>query len=261
MDVRFNRNPNNAFRNSSSPLYKSTLICNERLTLSFLKKPVVVMKQSWAVGFAILEISKLVMGNLYYNFLLPTIGRPALPIIMSDTDSFLMRVDGFKCEDEIVTELGRIMDTSNYPPEHPLHSERNKRVPGFLKNELPTQRIAEAVALRAKTNSLSLLSLVDETDVAAATKNTAKGVAKNVKKNIPFTAYKACLAQFRNFEVDQYSIQSKNHVNRLLKSRKVAFSSFDDKRYQLCAVHSVPYGSIHAVLPCRFCQSPDLYRP
>ena len=40
----------------------------------------------------------------------------------------------------------------------------------------------------------------------------------------------------------QMNIVSKNHQNMLVQSDKVAFSSFDDKRFLMCAVHSLPYG-------------------
>ncbi len=51
------------------------------------------------------------------------------------------------------------------------------------------------------------------------------------------------LPRMQQFEVWQTTIRSVDHVNKLVRSRKVAFSSFDDKRYLLCSIHSVPYGS------------------
>lgn len=44
--------------------------------------------------------------------------------------------------------------------------------------------------------------------------------------------------------VRQNTITAKDHINKMIKSNKIAFNSFDDKRFLLCAKHSVPYGSI-----------------
>ena len=50
-----------------------------------------------------------------------------------------------------------------------------------------------------------------------------------------------CVTEVR---VEQRNITSKDHRNRLVAANKIAFSSFDDKRYLLCNLHSCPYGSV-----------------
>ena len=72
----------------------------------------------------------------------------------------------------------------------------------------------------------------------------AKGVKRSSKTKIPFDRYKSSVVESVAHEVEQYSIMPKNYVNRIVKSRKVAFSSLYDQRYLLCRIHSVPYGSI-----------------
>jgi hypothetical protein len=249
MDCRFNRDRQTAMRNSSSPLFKGVLICDENLSISFLKKRTVRMKQSWAIGFSILEISKYIMQSLYHKEIMPVLGSGNVSIVMSDTDSFLLET---KCvnETQIMKSLQHVMDLSNLPTTHPLFDNSRARVPGFLKNEVPDDTIMEAVALQSKTYGFSTSKGLVE--------SRAKGVAKSAKKKISLSQYKACLEEITKLEVTQRTLQAKNHINLMLESKRIAFSSFDDKRYLLCPIHSVPYGSILIKeKSCYFCRHPD----
>lgn len=192
------------------------------------------MKQCWAVGFSILEISKYVMQSLYYDCIQPAFGVGKVSVVMSDTDSFLLAIKGAS-PDEAMKKLAPVMDFSNLDPSHPLHDVSRNKKPGYLKNEVPGARILEAVAVRSK-------SYAYRTD-AGRTQVAAKGVTGRVRKILPFSAFLQCVEEMKKLEVKQRNIVSKNHVNRMLEGRKIAFSAFDDKRYQLCSLHSVPYGS------------------
>lgn len=235
MDCRFDKTREAAMRHATSPLFKGSMICGEDLTISFHKKKQIVLSQSWAVGFSILEISKYVMQSIYYKHLQPAIGFRNLQVIMSDTDSFLVLVKNHS-ECETMSLISDIMDFSNLPTDHPLYSNLRSKQPGLLKTEVPHAKILEVVALRSKTYAI-------KTDATEESINKAKGVVKSVKKRIPFDAYKSCIEKIQQYEVSQNSLRSKKHINQMLESRKVAFSSYDDKRYLLCAKHSVPYGS------------------
>ena len=50
MDCKFNREKHQAMRHASSPLYKGSVICDENLSISFLSKSAIRMRQSWAIG-------------------------------------------------------------------------------------------------------------------------------------------------------------------------------------------------------------------
>ena len=253
MDCRFNKTREAAMKNSSSPLYKGSLICGEDLSISFHKKKEVQMKQCWAVGFSILEISKYIMQRLYYEVILSRLGPGNVSVVMSDTDSFLLYVKNLN-EDEVMEKLASHMDFSNLDRSHRLFSLNRSKTPGYLKNEVPKARILEVVALKAKTYAFR---------TADSTQIKAKGVVQAVKEKIDFDQYKRCLQEITQHEVVQRSLRSKNHIIELLESTKIAFSSFDDKRYLLCPKHSVPYGS--SLIPqekvdieCLFCENPDL---
>ena len=234
MDCRFNRDRDRAMRNASSPLYKGTVILEEDFSISFMQKRSLVMKQSWAVGFSVLELSKWVMQTFYYRKLIPIFGEGNVSVIMSDTDSFLVSVKASN-EAEVLQRLADEMDLSNLPTDHPLFDESVKKVPGYFKTEVSRNKIEEAVALRSKCYALRC----DDGGIKAR----AKGVTEGVKRHIPFSVFRQCVESPLKVEVLQHSIRSTRHVNQLLRAQKVAFTSFDDKRFLLCSIHSVPYGS------------------
>ena len=264
MDCRFSRSAEEARKHTSNPLYKARLICGEDLTISFLEKTSIEMSQSWAIGFSILEISKYIMLRLYYDRLRPLLGSKNVALMMSDTDSFLIRVKG-KGEEETLRLLSPFMDFSNLAKEHPLYDNSRPKHPGYLKTEIPMASIAAAAALKAKTYALKVDRHVGERKKGDDRLNRAKGVTSAVKDRIRFEEYKACVFDISGHEVEQRNIRSYAHRNKLVLGQKMAFSSFDDKRFQLCRLHSCPYGSWVIRWQqsnegkCYFCINPDEY--
>lgn len=264
MDAFFNRNRHSALRRTSSPLFKGTLICDENLTISFQGKKVLKMTQCWPVGFTILELAKWHMTSLYYDRIVPALGEGNVAVVMSDTDSFLLTVNS-ESEDRTMKLLAPYMDFSNLDPGHPLYSKQYARVPGLLKNEVPRAVITEVAALKSKTYGIrtAVRKMGVETEVRM--ENKAKGVSGASRRRLQLDHYKRCLRRMDKVEVTERSIRSVRHINQLVTSKKVAFSSFDDKRYLLCPKHSAPYGSTlveyrlyHGMEDyCYFCEHPN----
>ncbi len=249
MDCRFNKREGQALRNASSPLFKGMMICSEDFSISFHEKKELVMKQNWAVGFTVLELSKLVMQQHFYDHIQPVFGIGNIGVVMSDTDSFLFAAN-ISCSEWALKQLDDVMDFSNFPKDHPLFSNERKKVPGYLKSEVGAGQIVEAVALKPKTYCFV-------TDSGKVEKK-AKAVTEAGKRLIPFDHYLSCLQSMKVVNVKQRYITAKNHINKVMESTKVAFSSFDDKRYPLCPIHSVPYGSKYIDIledgECFFCK-------
>ena len=251
MDCRFNRNKQQALRNVASPLYKGSIICDEDFSISFLKKKVLQMnKQQWSVGFSILELSKLVMQRLYYEVIQPRFGVKNCEVLMSDTDSFLLRVKECGGLDGAMERLQDVMDFSNFPPDHKFFTKDKEKELGYLKNEHPNKEIVSFVGLRSKTYAIQL--------AGGSEKIKSKGVPHRTKDMIPLSALEDCLVSQSKLSVIFKAIRSKDHQLQVIQSEKVAFSSFDDKRYLFCEIHSVPYGSIVIQrrgenLSCPFC--------
>ena len=238
MDCKFVTSRRESLIRHTDPRSRGHMILSENLSLAFLAKKEIHLTQSWAVGFSILDISKHIMQSLMYDVVKPAFGGQA-SVLLSDTDSWVLAVPA-KSSDEAMQKLKNVMDFSNYPVHHHLFDGCRKNRPGYLKNEIPDDEIREVVGVRSKTYAIRTCKTTD---------TKCKGVKKAAKKEIPFSAFRDCVlgtekTRMVTQQVTQYSIQSRKHQNRLVKSVKVAFTTFDDKRYLFpCGVHSVPYGS------------------
>ncbi len=284
MTAFFDTTAEKAVMHASHPLFRGATICNERLSISFQGKKRVKVDQCHAAGFTILELSKLHMQKLWYEEIQAKLNPRGLlermpSIVMTDTDSFLFRVCGGGNETDVLKKLAGVMDFSNYPKNHHLYDDTRKKIPGFLKNEVPAGIIQEAVALRAKAyairirplktddNGLDIVNHVqpdkefkrmletfedgeadadytncdDEDEVTEILK--CKGVSRAAQNQLSIDTYRQMIDSIDAQDVVQYQIQSRNHVNRLVRMVREAVSSFDDKRYLACPIHSVPYGS------------------
>ena len=71
VDMRLTTNAKQAKRLIAKPNFKSLEIINEDLTLVTLSKTEVVMNKPIVVGSAILDISKEIVYNFHYNYILP----------------------------------------------------------------------------------------------------------------------------------------------------------------------------------------------
>ena len=264
--------------NASKATFKSYKILAEDLTISFHKKPKLKMQQPIAIGFAILELSKLIMQRLYYNVLKPSLDDK-VKILMTDTDSFLVLIKE-RDPDKIVRAIMSHMDFSNYPQNHKLFNLAKKFKVGLLKNEVPSSFILRFCGLRSKTYGFEHIHLPSERLGLTATafirqainvakkvefNARAKGVGYHGKKGLNYRDYFGCLKEMTHVTVRLSQLRSRNHIIHLIESTKLAFSSFDDKRYMLCNIHTVPYGSVlieqskRLNTGCYFCSFPNMY--
>lgn len=250
MDCKFNTTDERAVQRFSDPTYKGVVICAENLSVTFHKKKELRMNQSWAIGLAVLELSKLVMQKLFYEKVKPALDNRC-SVLMTDTDSWILSTP-FKSSDDVVKRLKKHMDCSNYEMTHPLFDPSRKNQVGLLKNEVPKSQIVKFAGVRSKTYAYK--TDADETD------SRAKGVKTCYKNRLVFQTYADCVKGIKSVSIDQMSIQSKNHQNMLVRSYKIAFTSFEDKRYLTCPIHSVPYGSHLSRLDfCVFCDDPNMF--
>ena len=119
-----------------------------------------------------------------------------------------------------------LYDTSDYPTDHPLHSNKNKKVVGKFKDELNGVAALEFVGLRAKMYSLLLPD--------NKCKNTAKGIPKSfAKKHITHEQYRQCLQQESTTSATFHTIRSFVHQLKTIQFTKKSLSPYDEKRYLL----------------------------
>ena len=119
-------------------------------------------------GMTILEDSKILMYDFFYNYLKARYG-PKCELIYTDTDSLLSNILTEDVYKDIKEDLW-LHDTSNYPKDQTLYDDKNKKVLGKMKEECGGLAKEVVVAERPKMYSIK----------KADKKNIRK--AKGVKK-------------------------------------------------------------------------------
>ena len=185
------------------------------------------------LGFTVLELSKLLMYETYYDKLQPYFGQENIQLHYMDTDSFILSVN----TKDIIKDfknLEDIFDFSNLDKTHELFSNKNKKVIGKFKIETPKNIwIDEFVCLRSKMYAFKC---------GDDSKNKLKGISKSQSKNIKFEEYKKCLdGEEYQRDCNNYIIRSINHEMVLQEVKKSTLSIFDDKRCYINNIESIPW--------------------
>ena len=206
----------------SEPNYHTINLVSEDLSIIEMKKTKVKMNKPIYLGLSILEISKILMFEFWYDYMKPKYSNKAKLCYM-DTDSFIMNIKTNDFYEDIASDIENRFDTSNYEVNRPLPTGKNKKVIGLMKDELGGKIITEFVTLRPKTYSF----LADD----GKEDNKAKGTKKCViKKMIKFNDYKKCLLNDEVILKSQQRFISKKHDVYTENINKIALSNNDDKR-------------------------------
>ena len=186
----------------SDPLYAKHSILGENLAGIQMHKDHILMNRPVYTGMCVLDLSKTLMYDFYYNHLEPKYGSKC-QLLYTDTDSLLLDI---KTED-VYKDMGDNLDyydTSDFPKDNPLHSQRNKKVIGKMKDECSGAPISEAVCLRSKMYSI----LLENDKNIKKAKGTTKAVTK---KQITHQNYKDALFKKTAFKHGMNMLRSKNH--------------------------------------------------
>ena len=136
----------------SEPNYHTTKQFSENLIAIEMKKAKVKMNKPVYLGMPILDISKTLMYEFWYDYLKPKYKDKAKLCYM-DTDSFVINIFTEDFFEDINNDVERWVDTSNYDKndKRPLQIGVNEKVIGMFKDELRRKIMKEFCALRAKT--------------------------------------------------------------------------------------------------------------
>ena len=132
-----------------------------------------------------------------------------------------------------------VLDSSNYPRDHPLHSDRNKARLGCVKDESAGRAFAEIIMLRPKSYSF----IYADSSAAGEGIRRAKGVQRAVvRKDIRHVDYVKAWRECTETSHTQRRIGSQLHRLYTFTYSKRSLSFFDDKRYWIDHNTSLPYG-------------------
>ena len=139
---------------ASEPNYHSTKCISKHLLVMEMKKTKVKMNKSIYLGQAVLDISKTLMFEFWYDYIVPKYGDK-IKLCYIDTDSFIMRIKTEDFYKDISADVDKCFDTSNFDnnDNRPLEIGKNKKVLGIFKDEIGGKIMTKFCALRAKTHS------------------------------------------------------------------------------------------------------------
>ena len=213
------------------PNYHSHKKISEHLMAIEMKKTKVKMTKPRYLGMSILDISKTLMYEFWYDYIKPKCGDRA-KLCYTDTDSFVIHIITEDFFEDISGDVERWFDTSNYVEcnsvendKRPLPIGKNKKVPGLFKDELGGKIIAEVVALRPKTWAYLMGD--------GSEKKKAKGTKKCViKRRVMFENYKNSLFNEKTIFNKQQRFKSYHHDAYKEEINKIALSSNNNNRIQ-----------------------------
>ena len=117
-----------------------------------MKKTKVKKNKPIYLGLSILEISKTLMYEFWYDYMKPKY-NDNVKLCYMDMDSFIMNIKTNYFYEDIANDVENRFDTSNYEVNKLLPTGKNKKVIGLMKDELGVKIITEFVSLRPKTYS------------------------------------------------------------------------------------------------------------
>ena len=212
---------------TAKPNYENRKIFNENLVSVHMKKTSLTMNKPVYLGMSILDLSKTLMFDFHYKYIIPKYGNKA-KLLFTDTDSFLYEIQTKDFYKDISGDVKDRFDTSDYPEGHPsgIPTGVNKKVLGMFKDEAAGKNITEFVGLRAKLYSYKMEEGKEN--------KKCKGIKKAVvEKSISHKDYKTCLETGKEQLRRQNIIRSYEHTLYTEEINKVALSAADDKRYLL----------------------------
>ena len=138
----------------SDPSFHSFALFSHDTAGVHMNKKRLVLNKPVYTGMTILENSKILMYEFYYQYLKARYG-PKCGLIYTDTDSLILDIH----TEDIYRDMSEhqwLYDTSNYSKDHPLYDDRNKMVLGKMKDECGGEPIEEVFEVKSKMYSVKL---------------------------------------------------------------------------------------------------------
>ena len=112
----------------SEPNYHTTKFLTDYLLAIEMKKTTkILINKPVYLGLSILELSKILMYEFWYDYTKPKHGEKAKLCYM-DTDSFIAHIKTNDIYKDIAEDVETKFDTSNYELDRPLPKGENKKV-------------------------------------------------------------------------------------------------------------------------------------
>ena len=149
----------------NKPNFISHKIFDKNFVAVHCVKTVLTLNKPIYVGFSILELSKLLMHQLHYNYVLKTFD--SVKLLFTETDSLVYKIKDDNVYDQCFKDK-HLFNFSGYPKDSVYYDGLSKKMLGKMKDELNGSKIIQFVGLKSK-----IYSLIADSDKKV---NKAKGV-------------------------------------------------------------------------------------
>ena len=144
-DIRLINNKKDYLKTVMCPSFNSGTLLGPDLMGCEMGKVKVVMNKPVYLGQAILDLSKIIMYEFHYDYMLPKYGV-IIKLCYMDTDSFVYDIETEDFYKDIAEDVEARFDTSGYC-DRPLPVGKNKKVIGLMKDELGGEVMKEFISL------------------------------------------------------------------------------------------------------------------
>ncbi|KAE9543566.1 hypothetical protein AGLY_002366 [Aphis glycines] len=183
--------------------FKHCTSYKDNLNAVELENKIIKFDKPIYIGFAVLDISKTLMYDYYFNVMKKHYGDN-IKLMYTDTDFLVYHINTNDFYEDLTNNPNLLvrMDTSDLPKDHPCYIAERKKIPGLFSDETKGDIMTEFCELRAKSYSFIL---------DGKEKIKAKGIRQHVVKNhMTFNDHKKCLfgVEEMDFNRENVSIRS-----------------------------------------------------
>ena len=166
-NIKLVNNETDYLRCVMKPNFKSGVLYGPNLMGCEMGKTILKMNKPVYIGQAILDLSKIIMYEFHYDYMLLKYARSAgeahgdrISLCYMDMDSFIYEIETEDFYEDISDDINSRFDTSSYRDDgsRPLPAGLNKKVIGLMKDELGGNIMREFVALRPKMYAYKVVS-------------------------------------------------------------------------------------------------------
>ena len=202
----------------NKPNFISQKIFDKKFVAVHCSKTALILNKPIYVGFCILELSKLLMYQFHYDYVLKTFND--VKLLFTDTDTLVYEIKNGNVYDQCFKDK-QLLDFSGYPKDSVYYCDLNKKVLCKMKDELNAVKIDEFVDLKSK-----MYSVIAKNDREV---NRAKGVNSKLR----LKEYVDVLFNQKDVRHKMKRIKIDLHQVGTYDLNKISLICFDDKRYVL----------------------------
>ena len=174
---------------TSKPSYHDfDIIDFNNMMLMYMRKPTIKLDKPIYCGAKILDLSKLHMYQIFYDYFKVRYGTD-VTLVYQDTDSFFLDIKTVNLYEDIKDSFNEvctaIYDTANFPKHHIAYNVKNDKVLGKMKIETGAELLTKQCSLKSKmyaseqTNTITQ-DVIDEREKCVVKRR--KGINELVEK-------------------------------------------------------------------------------